>query len=56
MKKKEKIVSWVVRAYSTGWHDLRRFNNPSRADRWLCDYVKRNKYSMEDFTIVRREE
>lgn len=39
----------------TGWFDLKIFDNPGEADNWLCYYVRKNGYSITDFTVSRRE-
>ena len=54
---KNKKGTWIVKAYTgykTGWQEIRRFDNPADADNWLCNHVREDGYSIQDFTIVAR--
>jgi len=33
------------------WVTIKVFDNPGRADAWLCDLCRKNGYSITDFTI-----
>jgi len=37
--------------YKTGWKTIKTFRTAAEADNWLCEYVRRNGYNIEDFTI-----
>lgn len=53
----KKTTIWVVRVNRglDGWQDMKTFTNAAEADNWLCEFVRRNGYWMNDFNIVRRE-
>ena len=44
----KKNTTWVVRAFKA-------FKNAKNADDWVCDYCRKNGYSITDFNLVRRE-
>ncbi len=53
----KKTTKWIVKAYTgyeTGWKEIKTFDNPGKADRWLCNHIKENGYHYTDFTIVTR--
>lgn len=54
---KKKNTIWLVRVNRglDGWQDLRTFTNAAEADDWLCEFVRRGGYWMDDFNLVRRE-
>ena len=56
MAKKKNII-WVARVNRglDGWQDLKTFTNAGEADNWLCEFVKKGGYWMNDFNLVRRE-
>lgn len=37
--------------YKNGWKTIKTFGTAAEADNWLGEYVRRNGYSIEDFTI-----
>ena len=37
------------------WMDFKTFKNARIADDWICDYCRKNGYSITDFNLVRRE-
>ena len=45
--------TWIIKANTgtTGWKEIKRFDNPAAADTWLMDHCRRNGYSIADFTI-----
>ena len=51
--------TWKVKALTaekTGklvWKTIKEFDSSAKADNWLCDYVRKNGYSITDFNIVR---
>lgn len=55
-----KKTIWMVKAYMEGgdgrigWQDFKAFESAAEADNWLCDFVRKNGYSITDFNIVRR--
>lgn len=52
-----KKTTWTVKAYTgykTGWQEIKTFESPAEADKWLCNHIRENKYSPADFTIVRK--
>jgi hypothetical protein len=55
-----KKTKWIVKALTAErpgklvWMEIKEFDNPADADNWLCDYVRKNGYSITDFNIVRR--
>lgn len=45
---------FIVKAftgYKAGWQKIKTFSTAAEADNWLGEYVRRNGYSIEDFTI-----
>ncbi|MCR0459309.1 hypothetical protein MKD03_12205 [[Clostridium] innocuum] len=56
MAKKKRTI-WVVRVNRglDGWQDMKTFINAAEADNWLCDFVRKNGYWMNDFNLVRRD-
>ena len=51
--------TWKVKALTAEkpgklvWTTIREFDSPAKADNWLCNYVRKNGYSITDFNIVR---
>ena len=56
-KMAKKKTNWVVRVNRglDGWQDMKTFTSAAEADTWLCDFVRKNGYWMNDFNLVRRE-
>ena len=56
--RREKIMSrtvWIVKAdmgYRKGWQEVKRFDNPADADKWLTRLIRANGYNPTDFTII----
>jgi len=45
-----------IRIYNPGkieWVVIKEFDSPAKADDWLCSYIKKNGYRIDDFNIVR---
>ena len=55
-----KKTTWVARGLKAEkpgrlvWADLKEFNSAAEADNWLCEYVRSNGLSIEDFRVSRR--
>ena len=41
-------TKWIVKALTA-----EAFDNFAKADKWLCNFVRKNGYSITDFNIVR---
>ncbi len=54
---KNKSTIWVVRVNRglDGWQEMKTFTSAAAADNWLCNFVRKNGYWMNDFNLVRRE-
>lgn len=56
----KKNTIWVVRALTAielgklVWMDFKTFKIARTADDWICDYCRKNSYSIMDFNLVRR--
>lgn len=47
-------MQYIVKAftgYKTGWKEIKRFGSAAEADKWLCEYIKKNGYAVSDFTV-----
>ena len=57
----KKNTIWVVSALTAiepgklVWMDFKTFKIARTADDWICDYCRKNSYSIMDFNLVRRE-
>ena len=57
----KKNTIWVVSALTAiepgklVWMDFKTFKSAIAADDWICDYCRKNGYSIADFNLVRRE-
>ena len=57
----KKNTIWIVRALTAiepgklVWMDFKTFKNAGTADDWVCNYCRKNGYSITDFNLVRRE-
>ena len=46
-------MTYTVKARTNkGWKEIKRFDSPAEADRWLTNYIKANGYIGSDFTIT----
>ena len=51
--------TWKVKALTAEkpgklvWRTIKEFDSPAKADNWLCSYIKKNGYRIDDFNIVR---
>lgn len=41
----------VMARTQNGWVVINWFDSPAKADKWLMDHIRKNGYSVEDFTI-----
>lgn len=52
-------TKWIVKALTAEkpgklvWKEMKAFDNFAKADKWLCNFVRKNGYSITDFNIVR---
>ena len=57
----KKNTIWVVSALTAiepgklVWMDFKTFKSAIAADDWICDYCRKNGYSITDFNLVARE-
>lgn len=45
-----------IRIYNPGkieWVVIKEFDSPAKADKWLCEHVRKNGYSITDYNVVR---